>query len=84
MEQKKEKDYQHRILTIPNALSTLRLLMIPLFVWLYIGRHDYRATAVVLLLSGITDTLDGFIARHFHMISDVGKALVKGPGQGAG
>lgn len=70
-----DNKYQHRILTIPNALSLLRLLMIPLFVWLYIGRHDYLGTGIVLILSGITDTLDGFIARHFHMVSDLGKAL---------
>lgn len=70
-----EKDYQHKILTIPNVLSILRLLMIPLFVWLYVGKQNYWGTAIVLLLSGVTDILDGFIARHFHMISDVGKVL---------
>ena len=75
MEKKEETDYQHRIVTIPNALSLLRLLMIPLFVWLYVGKHDYLGTTIVLILSGITDTLDGIIARHFHMVSDVGKAL---------
>ena len=53
----------------------LRLLMIPLFVWLYVGRHAYYETALVLLLSGVTDMLDGFIARRFHMVSDVGKVL---------
>ena len=75
MNHPEENPYQHRILTIPNALSLLRLLMIPLFVWLYVGKHDYLGTGIVLILSGVTDTLDGFIARHFHMVSDVGKAL---------
>ena len=70
-----ENKVQHKILTVPNALSMLRLLMIPLFVWLYVGKHDYWGTAAVLLLSGVTDILDGFIARRFHMISDVGKVL---------
>ena len=67
--------YQHRILTIPNALSLLRLLMIPLFVWQYAGKHNSLGTGILLLLSGLTDVLDGFIARRFHMISDLGKAL---------
>ena len=75
MKNREEKEYQHKILTIPNLLSILRILMIPLFVWLYVGKQDYWGTAIVLLLSGVTDTLDGFIARRFHMISDVGKAL---------
>ena len=75
MSQPEKKDYQHRIVTIPNILSFLRLLMIPLFMWLYIGKQNYIGTAVVLLISGITDTLDGIIARHFHMVSDFGKAL---------
>lgn len=75
MDHTEEKDYQHRIFTIPNCLTTVRLLLIPLFVWLYVGKHDYPGTTIVLVLSGITDTLDGIIARHFHMISDLGKAL---------
>jgi len=70
-----ESRYQHRILTIPNVLSLLRIFMIPLFIWLYLGKNDCVGTAVVLILSGVTDALDGFIARRFHMISDVGKAL---------
>ena len=78
MSNTEENKYQHRIVTIPNALSLLRLLMIPLFVWLYVGKHDYLGTTIVLFLSGLTDTLDGIIARHFHMVSDLGKALDPG------
>lgn len=62
------------ILTIPNLLSLLRLLMIPLFVRLYINGHE-EWTAVVLLLSGMTDVADGYIARHFHQVSEFGKAF---------
>lgn len=67
--------FRGRILTIPNLLSTIRILLIPLFMWFYLNRDDITATAVVLVLSGLTDALDGFIARHFHMVSDFGKAL---------
>lgn len=67
--------YQKKILTIPNILSFFRLCLIPVIVWLYIGRGDYFWTLMVLLLSGLTDIVDGIIARKFHMISDFGKAL---------
>ena len=63
------------ILTIPNLLSMLRLAMIPLFVWLYTVRQDFALTAAVLVMSGVTDVVDGFIARRFGMVSDLGKML---------
>ncbi len=62
------------ILTIPNLLSLLRLLMIPAFAWLYV--HGQKgAAAWVLLLSGLTDVADGYIARRFNQVSDFGKAF---------
>ncbi len=61
--------------TIPNFLSLIRLLMIPLIIWLYVGKKDYNLTAVIIVLSGLTDIVDGFIARTFNMVSDVGKVL---------
>ncbi len=63
------------VFTIPNILSFLRLLMVPLIIWLYIGLKDYRLTVLVVAISGFTDIIDGFIARTFNMISDVGKVL---------
>lgn len=64
-----------RVFTVPNMLSLLRLLMVPLFVWTYIVRQDGLLTALVLALSGLTDILDGQIARRYGMVSDVGKLL---------
>ena len=64
-----------QILTIPNLLSVIRLLMIPLIVWLYIGVEHYQAATGVLVASAITDIADGIIARKFHMVSDLGKIL---------
>lgn len=64
-----------KVFTIPNLLSMLRIAMIPLFAWLYCARKNELATAVVLALSGVTDMLDGIIARRFHMVSDLGKIL---------
>lgn len=62
------------ILTVPNFLSLLRLLMIPVFVVLYMKGH-HAATAAVLVLSGATDVIDGWYARRFGAVSDLGKAL---------
>ena len=61
---------RNQVLTIPNFLSLLRLLMIPLIVWLYCVQHNRCAAAVTVLLSGLTDIADGMIARRFHMVSD--------------
>lgn len=70
-----EERYQKKIVTIPNLLSLFRLLLIPVIVWMYVFRQDYLGTTVILTLSGITDIVDGIIARKFHMISDFGKAF---------
>ena len=57
---------------IPNALSVVRIALIPAFVTLYLLRLDLWSFAV-LLVSGLTDAVDGFVARRFHMITDCGK-----------
>jgi len=66
---------KNKILTIPNLLSLLRLIMIPQLMWLYLEKQDLLATAILLALSGATDVLDGIIARKFNMISEFGKAF---------
>lgn len=66
---------KHKILTLPNLLSLLRIMMIPQLMWLYLEKQDYLWTVLLLILSGITDVLDGIIARKFHMISEFGKAF---------
>ena len=70
-----ESRYKNKILTIPNVLSFFRLCLIPIIVWLYISKEDYFWTLMVLLLSGLTDVVDGIIARKCNMISDFGKAF---------
>ena len=64
-----------QILTIPNLLSIVSLALIPLIVWLYCVKKEYNWAVAIILLSGITDMVDGYIARHFNMISDFGKIL---------
>ena len=64
-----------QILTVPNLLSVIRIAMIPVIVWLYSVEKNYYGAIAVVILSAATDIIDGFIARHFNMISDFGKAL---------
>ncbi len=66
---------QSKILTIPNLLSFFRLCLIPVFMWLYCVEKNYLWTGIILIISGLTDTVDGIIARKFNMISDLGKVL---------
>ena len=56
-------------------LSFFRLALIPLIVWLYVLKDSPEWTVILLILSGATDIIDGFIARRFNMISDFGKAI---------
>lgn len=59
---------------IPNTLSLVRILLVPVFLVLYLNHLDWWAFGV-LVFSGVTDMLDGFIARHFNQITDCGKLL---------
>lgn len=59
---------------VPNALSLLRLVLVPCFSVLYLLKVDAWAF-VALAVSGLTDCLDGWIARRFHQITDCGKLL---------
>ena len=64
-----------KIVTIPNLLSLFRLILIPFILWAYCYEGSYALTALLVVLSGITDVVDGFVARRFNMVSDFGKAL---------
>lgn len=69
-----DKDkYLNKVITIPNILSLFRVLLIPLIIWMYCYANNYLCTLIVIVVSGLTDVIDGFIARRFNMISNVGK-----------
>ena len=70
-----KKDYSKKIFTIPNIISMFRLLLIPVFIWSYLILENVILTVILLAVSGISDIVDGFIARRFNMVSDVGKVL---------
>ena len=64
-----------RVFTIPNALSIVRLLGVPLFLWLVLGPHADIWALVVLAVSGVTDYLDGKLARSLNQTSKFGAIL---------
>jgi len=66
---------EDRVLTVPNALSLVRLLLVPMFVWLVLGRHDEYIGAALLAGLGASDWVDGYVARHFDQVSNLGKVL---------
>lgn len=63
------------IFTIPNLVSFLRILLVPLFVWLAVARDDFTAAALLLGLIGGTDWIDGYLARRLRQVSEIGKVL---------
>lgn len=72
------KNWKKEILTIPNLLSLFRLVLIPVYVTIYLNARentDYYIAAGILAVSCLTDLIDGKIARHFNMISTMGKIL---------
>ena len=66
---------QPSLFTLPNLMSLFRILLIPVIVRLYCQEKAYGWTALVLILSGVTDIADGIIARKWNLVSDLGKAL---------
>lgn len=71
-------NWKKEVFTIPNFLSLFRLLLIPVYVYLYLTAEtttDYVAAGSVLALSCLTDLVDGKIARKFNMISRLGIIL---------
>ena len=72
------KDWKKEVFTIPNILSLFRLILIPVYMTIYLRAEktsDYILAGAILALSCLTDLADGKIARHFNMISTLGKIL---------
>jgi cardiolipin synthase (CMP-forming) len=64
-----------RIVTVPNLLSLLRLLGVPVFLWLILVPHADLAAVILLAVSGATDYLDGWVARRWNQQSRLGELL---------
>jgi cardiolipin synthase (CMP-forming) len=65
----------HRVLTIPNVISIIRLAGVPLFLWLILVPEADGWALAVLFVSGVSDYADGYLARRLHQTSKVGEIL---------
>lgn len=66
------------IFTIPNIICYCRILIIPVFMYIYLtasGPRDYTLAAIIVLISSISDLFDGMIARKFNQVTKLGKIL---------
>lgn len=70
-----ETKQKNRILTIPNLLSLFRIILIPFIVWTYCEIKNCYLALGLIVISAVTDIVDGFIARKFNMVSDFGKVI---------
>jgi cardiolipin synthase len=64
-----------RVWTVPNALSALRLALLPVFLWLVLGPEADGWAVITLMVMGISDYLDGYVARRFNQYSRLGEIL---------
>ena len=64
-----------RVFTIPNLLTVVRFMGVPLFIWLVLARQEYGAGVVVLAVMAGTDWIDGYVARRFDQASRLGRVL---------
>lgn len=70
------KFYRKELFTIPNILTYIRILCVPFFVWLMLDSsivHHIMIALGLFMFASLTDLIDGFIARHYNLISDIGK-----------
>ncbi len=63
------------VFTIPNLLTVVRFMGVPLFIWLVLGQKEYALATIVLVVMGGTDWVDGYIARRFNQTSRLGRIM---------
>src|SRR5579863_10667824 len=68
---------EDRILSLPNVVTTARLVLVPVFVWLLLQPHhrDWFEAAILLAALGSTDWVDGQLARRLNQVTNLGKVL---------
>jgi len=72
--EREKKKVRNQNLTVPNAMSVFRILMIPVFVYFSL-KNNIVGALIALGLSGLSDALDGLVARRFNQITELGKML---------
>ncbi len=63
------------IFNISNILSIFRIILVPLWVYSYFKSPNHMMPVIILFISGISDFLDGYLARKYNLITDIGKLL---------
>ncbi len=77
-ENKNGSSLNREFFTVPNILVYIRVLLIPVFVYIYINAKepkDYYTALIVMVVAFLTDFFDGKIARKFNLVTDLGKIL---------
>src|SRR5450830_931784 len=69
------QSHSDMVFTLPNLLTVIRFLGVPLFIWLVLAKQEYGAAAIVLAVMGSTDWVDGYIARRFNQMSNLGRIM---------
>ncbi|PTT68816.1 CDP-alcohol phosphatidyltransferase family protein [Arthrobacter sp. HMWF013] len=64
-----------RVLTVPNVLTVLRFMGVPLFIWLVLAQKEYGIAVVVLAVMAGSDWVDGYVARRFDQASKLGRVM---------
>lgn len=67
--------HRDAVFTVPNILTVVRFLGVPLFIWLVLSEHKYGYGALVLVVMASTDWVDGYIARRFNQMSNLGRVM---------
>lgn len=71
---KSEEAVSNKVLTVPNVISAVRLLLVPMYLWLLFAGYDIAAL-VLFSVAALTDCLDGQVARRTNQVSRLGKLL---------
>lgn len=76
-ERKPRRQGEDRLWSVPNGITVVRFVLVPVFVWLLAQPHhrDWWPAAVVLAVAGSTDWLDGQVARRFDQVTNLGKVI---------
>lgn len=72
------KNLKKEVFSIPNMMGYFRIMLIPIFLWIYYNAtsvRDYYIAGIIVCISGITDLLDGYVARNYNMITELGKFI---------
>ena len=75
MRRREERSREDRVVTVPNAITVARLLLLPVVVFILLNTQDFILATAILMFIGATDFLDGYVARRFNQVSELGRII---------